>query len=341
MRFLCIGMGAIGTYVGGSLASAGHDVVFVERSGQGDFKEINLEYKDQPPVVDRVFTVNTIKAALDTGRFEAALLAVKSFDTPAVIAEVEPFQTEFPPLVCLQNGVENEDKIAAVLGEEKIIGASVTSAIRRIGPGNAVVEKERGIGLESIHPLSAELISLFNEAGVKTAGYPDRKSLKWSKMLTNLQANALPAILNWTPVKVLSTPSTYAIECAALREATEVMKALNIAVVNLPGTPVKPWVYAMTRLPEGISRPLIARLLGAGRGGKMPSLHIDLYAGRKQSEVVFLNGAVARFAAKLGLHAPVNEMLSRILREMAGGDLPFDKYNDHPERIQNEIMEHI
>lgn len=341
MRFLCIGMGAIGTYVGGSLASAGHDVVFVERSGKGDYRQINLEYKNQPRVVDRVITVNSIKAALDTGKFEAALLAVKSFDTPAVMATVEPFQTEFPTVVCLQNGVENEDQISAVLGEEKVIGASVTSAVRRIEPGRAVVEKERGIALESNHPLSAELITLFNEAGLKTVGYPNRKSLKWSKMLTNLQANALPAILNWTPLKVLSTPSTYAIECAAMREAVDVMNALDIGVVNLPGTPVNPWVFAMTRLPEGISRPLIARLLGAGRGGKMPSFHIDLYAGRKQSEVVFLNGAVASFARKLGMHAPVNEVLTRILRGLASGDLPFEKYNDHPERIRNEIMEQI
>ena len=31
MRFLFLGAGAIGTYVGGSLASAGHDVAFIEQ----------------------------------------------------------------------------------------------------------------------------------------------------------------------------------------------------------------------------------------------------------------------------------------------------------------------
>ena len=119
------------------------------------------------------------------------------------------------------------------------------------------------------------------------------------------------------------------------------MERMNLAMVNLPGAPVKPWVQLMTQWPERVSRPLLARLLGAGRGGKMPSLHIDLYAGKKKSEVVFLNGAVVRFAEKCGLKAPVNQELTEALTGMASGELPFERYNDHPERILEEIKARI
>jgi 2-dehydropantoate 2-reductase len=333
-------MGAIGTYIGGSLAAAGHELVFIERTA-GIEHPLRLEFKDQLIDLPAVTTINSVEKAMTGSPFDAAILAVKSFDTGAVLAEIEPFRHLFPPILCLQNGVENEAAVEEMLGSEKVIGGSVTSAIRRLGVGNAVVEKSRGVGIEEATDLSRELIRIFNQAGIYTRGYKNRASLKWSKMLTNLQANALPAILNWTPYRVLSTPATYAIECAAMREAVTVMKQMDIRQVNLPGTPVKPWVNAMTRWPLGISRPLIARLLGSGRGGKMPSLHIDLYAGKKQTEVVFLNGAVVRAAERLGLAAPVNQVLTQLLTGMVRGEISFEHFNDHPERIQQVMMEQI
>lgn len=339
MRFLCFGMGAIGTYIGGSLASAGNDVTFLERSVDKGTHDLHLEFKDRTIDLRAVKAASTLQAALEMGPFDAAILAVKSFDTPGVLAEIEPLVQGFPPILCLQNGVENEDLIAGVLGQDRIIGGSVTSAVRRTGVGSAVVERSRGIGIEGRHPISNELISKFNEAGLNARGYPDRASLKWSKMLTNLQANALCAILNWTPYQVFSSPASYAIECAAIGEAVDVMKVQDIQMVDLPGTPVKAWVTAMTRWPEWLSRPVIARVMGAARGRKLPSFHIDLYAGRKQSEVIFLNGAVVRAAEKAGLPAPVNQVLTEILTGMAQGTIPFDQYNNQPMKIRQHLLE--
>jgi ketopantoate reductase len=73
----------------------------------------------------------------------------------------------------------------------------------------------------------------------------------------------------------------------------------------------------------------------------MPSLHIDLYAGKKQTEVVFLNGAVVRAAERLGLAAPVNQVLTQLLTGMVRGEISFEHFNDHPERIQQVMMEQI
>jgi len=344
MRFLCFGLGAIGTYIGGSLLAAGDEVVFIERSSAIDGvaqQGIKLKLKDRSLSIPSVKIAGSIQAALELGKFDAAILAVKSFDTASILDEIRPFNAQFPPVLCLQNGVENEGLIAGLIGEENVIGGSVTSAISRVGIGDAIVEKSRGVGIESTHPLSAALIKHFNRAGLKTVGYANRGSLKWSKMLTNLQANAVPAILHWTPYQVLSNPLTYSIECSALREALAVMHKLGIEVVNLPGTPVRPWISAMTKFPEWLSRPLIARVLGSGRGDKLPSLLIDLYAGKKLNEVVFLNGAVVRFAKANGLSAPVNAVLTETLVGMAQGVLPFERFNDHPEMLSHLIEEQL
>ena len=341
MKFLSFGLGAIGTYIGGSLAAAGNEVVFLDHSVSGATHPLHLEFKDHVIDLSELFTAVSLEEALNARSYDVVILAVKSFDTPSVLAEIEPFKKDFPPILCLQNGVENEPLIVAAVGENKVIAGTVTSAVRRLGMGNAVVEKARGVGIESSHPLSSALVNSFNEAGLKTRAYSSRAALKWSKLLTNLQANAIPAILNWTPLEVLSNVQTYALECAAIREAVDVMQALKISVVDLPGTPVRVLVNAMTRWPQWLSRPLIARTLGAARGGKMPSLQMDLTAGRKQSEVEFLNGAVVRAAERAGLAAPVNQALTQILSGMAAGGIPPGRMQSHPEQILRYIMEQL
>ena len=66
---------------------------------------------------------------------------------------------------------------------------------------------------------------------------------------------------------------------------------------------------AIKTLPLPILRPLLKKAVVGGRGDKMPSFYIDMQAGRKQSEVTYLNGAVARFGEQVGLDAPVNRFL--------------------------------
>jgi ketopantoate reductase len=133
-------------------------------------------------------------------------------------------------------------------------------------------------------------------AGLNAQLNPNPEDMKWSKMITNLVSNASSAILDMTPAEIFSNPGLYRMENRQIREALSVMQALNIKPINLPGTPVRLLVFAIQQLPLVISRSILAKAVGGGRGGKMPSFHIDLHAGRKKSEVDFLNGAVVRMA---------------------------------------------
>ena len=74
---------------------------------------------------------------------------MKSFDTPAAITEIAPFEDEFGSILCLQNGVENETSIENALGKDKVIAGSVTSAVGRLDIGRVVLERFRGIGIEN------------------------------------------------------------------------------------------------------------------------------------------------------------------------------------------------
>ncbi len=336
LRFLCFGMGAIGTYIGGSLSLAGNEVTFIERPEAVALAKNNglsLLLPDGLHLIPNVDVYSSLDDAMKQGTYDAALVAVKSFDTLNLVESIRPWKEHFPILICLQNGVENEAIYESVLGVGQVIGASIASAVSKNGPGNISVEKMRGIGVQTGIPLSAKIIDAFNQAGLNAKGYSNRADLKWSKMLTNLLGNATSAILNWTPAQVFSNVQIYKIEGEQVRETLAVMKRLHIHLVNLPGTPIRPLIRMMELLPLSVSRPISYQALGKGRGAKMPSFHIDLYAGQKQSEVTYLNGAVVRAGKRLGVETPVNQTLNEILEGLANGTLDKKKFNYHPEEI--------
>jgi 2-dehydropantoate 2-reductase len=347
LDILVFGAGAIGTYIGGSLAQAGHHVTFIEQPQAVDeLQQRGLQLELPNPnrrakktrsssfiIPPSSFTcVSSLEKALQVEPFDVAVFALKSFDTQTVLDGIRPFAKIMPPVLCLQNGVENEPAIAAILGAGKVIAGTVTSSVGRRGVGDIVLERSRGVGLASTHPLSNRLSAALTEAGLKVQTFLHPADMKWSKMLTNLPANAVAAILDLTAAEVFTHPGLFRLEMEILREALQVMRAHGIKVVNLPGTPVRALAWGIY-LPEWIARPLMQKAVGGGRGGKMPSFHIDLHSGRGKSEVEWLNGAVVRFGEQAGISTPVNRFLTETLMALIRGEVPLDEYTRRPEKL--------
>ncbi len=340
LKFLCFGAGAIGAYIGGSLALGGHRVVFLERPDVAPRLRqsgLTLTRSGQPEHLANPEVVDSLDEALTRGPFDAGLLAVKAFDTATLVESLVPYHIALPPILCFQNGVENEPLLEKKLGEDMVIPATVTTAIGRRGPGEIIVERLRGVGIANTHILTPTLVGALDAAGLRARSYEDGPAMKWSKMLTNLLANASSAILNLPPASIFSHPGLYRMEIQMLRETLRVMDAQSIRVVDLPSTPVQALAFLARHFPPRLSRPLLSRALGSGRGTKMPSFHIDLYNGRGQSEVDYLNGAVVRAGKIFGVATPVNTFLTRTLLALTHGELPLDTYAGQPEKLLQEL----
>ena len=176
-----------------------------------------------------------------------------------------------------------------------------------------------------------------SEAGLNAQLYAKALDMKWSKLLTNLLTNASAAILDMTPAQIFANRDLFNLEISQLREALSVMKAQGIGVVDLPGTPVRALAFAVKFLPLSISRPLMGKAVGGGRGGKMPSFHIDLHSGSGKSEVDYLNGAVVRAGIEAGIPTPVNQLLTETLHRLTAGELPLDSFRHQPEKLSGGI----
>ncbi|MBP8919031.1 MAG: ketopantoate reductase family protein [Micropruina sp.] len=335
MRFLFLGAGAIGTYVGGSLAAAGEDVAFIERPDTAEViaaQGLRVRTAETTRVVTGATMYADAAEALAAGPYDIGVFALKSFDTQTALDELVATGHEVPSILSLQNGVDNEPAIAATLGSDRVLAGTVATAVSKPGVGEVIEEKHRGIGVALGHPLSEPLVDALNRAGLSGRAFDDAGSMKWSKLLTNLTGNATSAILDRTVAELFADKRSYRLEVAVLAECLAVMKALGHRVVDLPGTPVRALALA-TRLPRLIAQPALTRALGSGRGDKMPSFHIDLHGGRGRTEVSFLNGAVARHGAQVGVPTPVNALLTTTLEALSAGELPVDSYRHNPDAL--------
>jgi 2-dehydropantoate 2-reductase len=335
MKIIIFGAGAIGSYFGASLILSGNEVVFLERESTADSllkTGISLYRKEIVQKVSGLRVCTSISSALREGPFDFGILAVKSYDTQTFLHSIQSEAAALPPIVCLQNGVENEGLLAQVFSQEKVIAGSVTTAIGRETPGIITVEKLRGVGVAGNSPLVGQVVDAFTRAGLKAKRFKSIANMKWSKMLTNLPANASAAILNMTPAEIFKDKRLFGLEMEQLRETRVVMRAMGIKVENLPGTPVKLLALG-SRISGPLGQELFGGILAGGRGNKKPSFLIEIQSGSKNSEVDYLNGVVARKGKENGIPTPVNTTLTRTLKEIINGERKWKDFDHQPESL--------
>ncbi|NPA06741.1 MAG: ketopantoate reductase family protein [Chloroflexi bacterium] len=338
-RVLVIGPGAIGTYIAGLLTRAGHSVVLWAREGSAAILRehgIHLEGLPEPIHLapEAIQVVTTPQAAREHGPYQATFLTVKAYHLPPVLEALRELGPGITPVVDLLNGVGSTEALQQVLGAEHVIPGTVTTPVRRVRAGHAVVESlRRGIGLARTHPRAAAIATWFRAAGARVQTYADGRALKWSKLIANLLGNATSAILDMRPQAIYAHPGLYRLERAQVLEAARVIRGLGLPLVDLPGVPVRLLVAGMRWLPGPVVRPILARKIGGGRGEKWPSIHQDVHAGRLHTEVDVLNGAVVRHGRALGLPTPTNQLLTELVHDLVQGRRSLDAFRRRPEAL--------
>ena len=313
-RVAVLGAGAVGTLLGGLLASSGADVVLLDpRVAPDAGDEIVIHEPDGRTVTARISRA-AAPAALAVAP-DLAVLAVKTFDLAAALDDLRAWPVT--PVLTIQNGVGAEDLVAGARPGIGHVAGSLTAPVERPGANEVCWRGRGGIGLAPVAgPVAGlvdELVGAFGAAGLPARRFGDARAMKWSKLVANLVGNAVSALADLDPGEVYGDPALFDLERRQLLEALAVMRAQGIAVVALPGANV-PLLARGLRLPTWLSRRILSRVVGGARGGKSPSLRLHLRGGAPgPSEVAWLNGAVARAGARLGVPTPVNDALAALV----------------------------
>ena len=334
LRILIIGAGAIGCFVGGKLASAGHAMTLVGRARTtAALQARGLELHTADGTVESIPSVNAVASVREAfpDTYHLAVLAVKSYATATVLDEFASSGAALPSaILSLQNGVGNEEEIAARFGPQRVLAGTITAPVEVREPGIVQVTKPSfAIGLadfpggseeagsDTHSSLLTSLSSHFSAAGIPAKVFQDAQRMKWSKLLMNMIGNATSAILAEPPGVTFADPRIADLEIDALREALRVMAAAGVHPLNVEKYPLRALSPLLRFGPRALLRSALHRIVGGARGGKMPSLFLDLESGKRGSEVGWYNGAIVRKGVEVSIATPVNRLLTETVRQLA------------------------
>lgn len=317
MRAAIVGAGAVGSLLAHSLALSGSDVALLSRSHAGPAERRSLVRRDVDGTETAVAVTVAGTPSLLPKAPDIVIFAVKQFSLAAAV-EAWSDRPEMPVLT-IQNGFGAEEAVARTRRGTIVLGGSLTASVGLTSEGVVRRYRRGGLGLAVVQGDGEEMLARLSEAftktGLPTRIYGDLATMKWSKLVGNLVGNATGALVDLDPGDIYRHPGLFSIERRQILEAVSVVKAQGLRIVSLPGADVRS-LARLISLPAPISRPVLARVVGAARGGKSPSLREHARSGSGPSESDWLNGAVVRTGLTLGVETPVNRALVELLAEV-------------------------
>jgi len=347
MKILVVGAGAVGSFLGTLLAAAGNDVTLVRIFELSSNEPMTLVSPDGAVQSFPVRRVSRTEKAADP---DLILFAVKM---PALREAMAP-TLRWPgvPTLTVENGIGAEGIAAEVRSQAPLIAGSLTATLQLASENEIRWLGKGGLGLSALTPEARPSVRAlrreFGRVGFRTAEIRDASSMKWSKLLANLTANATGAILDMDPDEIYRDPRLFAIERRQLRETLDVMHQLGLKPVGIPGAAV-PWLARTVRLPAWLGRPILARIMGGARAGKLPSLRIHVRAveagtppvtavAGEPTEVRWMNGAVARFGVMTAVPTPVNGLLADLVEDVTADPERRAALRRNPTRLLAEML---
>ncbi len=292
MRILVVGAGAMGSFLGGLLASR-NDVTLVCRRPHADaIRRSGLRITGKTHIVARPHVVTSVR---DTPKADLVLIATKSYDTEPAVESVRPLGRR-SLFVTLQNGLDNPEVIAR--RARRVIAGTTGIGVTFLRPGEV---RHAGIGdtvLGSFVGTTADdavlVRDLFVEAGIPTEASPNIHRDLWLKVIVNCAINPLTAITRLKNGSIARTPWLAEAAASVCREAAAVARATGIDIDDA----------------EAVNHMVtIARRTRENRSSMLQDVE-----ARRRTEIDAINGAVVRAAAGHGIAAPLNAALYALVR---------------------------
>ncbi len=313
MNYLVMGAGAIGCYLGGRLAAAGHSVTLMGRPRVLDvLRTQGLTVTDLDGFRAHVPAAKLqLAEKLEAHHVQApctVLLCVKGGATSDAARELAAVYPPHTPVLSMQNGVENVARMrAAAPGLHAIAGMVPFNVVML--QGGHVHRGTTGAIRMAQDAATQTLADDWNHAGLLLTLEADMPSVQWGKLLLNLN-NPINALSDVPLLTQLMDRDYRRVLAAMQREAIVAMQAAGIRPAKVATAPplLLPFILS---LPNALFTRIAARMLRMDAAARS-SMWEDFQRGRT-TEVDDLCGAVVRLAQAHGTVAPANAAMCRLI----------------------------
>jgi 2-dehydropantoate 2-reductase len=291
LKVAVMGAGAVGCYYGGMLARAGHEVTLIARPQHVAAIERDGLRLQTVGFDEQVRLAASIDPAGVRGA-QLVLFCVKSTDTETAGAQLAPHLQREALVLTLQNGVDNAQRLRAVLPQQPIAAAVVYVATEMAGPGH-LRHHGRGELVIEPSPQSEAVARALIAAGVPTEVSDNVRGALWAKLVLNCAYNAISAIAQ--------LPYGAMLQGEGVRDVMHDLVTECVAVARAEGV----------QLPAGLEAAVSG--LAASMPSQSSSTAQDLARG-KHTEIDYLNGLIVRRGQALGIPTPANQALWALVK---------------------------
>ncbi len=302
MRVVVFGAGAIGGVIGARLFQGGHEVTLIARGAHyGVIAKDGLRLESPEETVTLRVPVVESPAALTLRSDDVVILSVKSQDTQGALRQLLDVAPPTTPIVCGQNGVENER--VALRSFTHVYGMCVMCPATHLSPGVVQASSSPVTGLldvgcwpRGLDDRARELASVLRGSTFDSVARDDVARWKWGKLLMNL-GNAVEAVCG-------DSARGGVLVQRAVDEGVAVLKAADIDFVGRDED--------MARRGRLIT---VAPIGGLTRGGG--STWQSLVRSTGSIETDYLTGEIVLQGRLHDVATPVNELLQRLANQLA------------------------
>jgi 2-dehydropantoate 2-reductase len=298
VKVCVVGCGAVGSLFAANLANLDGVEVWAYDLSREHVDAINadgLRLSGAGEVVGRP-RATTDPAELPACEF--GIVATKAMHTePAIAATAHVFADGS---VCtVQNGLGNEEALAVHVAH--VIRGTTFPAGRIVQPGHVQwdVKGDTTIGPFEPSPAPMEeierLADTCTRAGLPTTAVADARGPQWRKVIFNAATNPVGALTGLTHGRVSEDPALRRLVSALVDEGKAVASAQGITLDADP-----------EELIDHAARPEVAY-------DHKASMLQDVEA-RRQTEIDYLNGGIARFGREHGVPTPLNDAILALVK---------------------------
>lgn len=292
-----VGCGALGSVLAAHLARAdGTEVYAYDVSREHVSAMIDRGLRISGAANFTVSLTATWRAS-DIPHCDFGIFAVKSTHTRSAIEQTSHIFDSSSAVCSVQNGLGNEEIIAQHV--KNVIRGATTMAAHLREPGHAGFEFYSDLWIGPFEPSGTpyarveDLAAIMNEAGLRVVPLQDARGAQWTKLIFNSAINPVGALTRLHHGAAARFAPTGELFEALLREGESVAAALGIVLHGDPRDMIS----------EG----------AAAAGRRNPSMLMDVLKLR-QTEVDYLNGAIADRGEELGVPVPVNRAVWELIK---------------------------
>jgi 2-dehydropantoate 2-reductase len=300
MRIAAMAAGAVGGYFGARLAAAGHDVFFIARGVHRDAIQKNGLKIESVHGDLHLPKPNVTDDPAKVGPVDIVLFAVKLWDSETAAAAARPLLGPDSRLITFQNGIDNVERLSAVLGGERVVGGAAYIATTISSPGvikHTSQFARMAFGRADKKP--DDTLNAFVEAGkaakIDIALVADIERELWQKFIFLTAMAGSTASLRSPIGPIIADPELRAFWRALMDEAFAVGKAKGVALDS---------AYLDERTNFVISKI---------EPGMKASMAHDLERGNRL-ELDWLTGKVRTLGREFGIPTPASDTVYTVLK---------------------------